>query len=79
MDFGGGIGTHALAASCLSNVEHVWFVDLNPQNRCFVEQRAKQLGVENQISIYRDLEKFLVLKRLDMEGPLIPPLLESFQ
>ena len=56
LDFGGGIGTHALAASCLSNVEHVWFVDLNPQNRSFVEQRAKQLGVENQISIYRDLE-----------------------
>ena len=56
LDFGGGIGTHALAASFLSNVEHVWFVDLNPQNRSFVEQRAKQLGVEDQISVHRDLE-----------------------
>ena len=56
LDFGGGIGTHALAASCLSDVEHVWFVDLNPQNRSFVEQRAKQLGVEDQISVHRDLE-----------------------
>ena len=56
LDFGGGIGTHALAASLLSDVEHVWFVDLNPQNRSFVEQRAKQLGVEDQISVHRDLE-----------------------
>ena len=56
LDFGGGIGTHALAASFLSDVEHIWFVDLNPQNRSFVEQRAKQLGIENQISVHRDLE-----------------------
>ena len=56
LDFGGGIGTHALAASSLSDVEHVWFVDLNPQNRSFVEQRAKQLGIEDMISVHRDLE-----------------------
>ena len=56
LDFGGGIGTHALAASSLSEVEHVWFVDLNPQNRSFVEQRAKQLGIGDQISVHRDLE-----------------------
>ena len=56
LDFGGGIGTHALAASFLSKVEHVWFVDLNPQNRSFVEQRAKQLSIEDQISVHRDLE-----------------------
>ncbi len=56
LDFGGGIGTHALAASFLSDVEHVWFVDLNPQNRSFVEQRARQLGLEDQISVHRDLD-----------------------
>ncbi len=56
LDFGGGIGTHALAATAMSCVEHVWFVDLNPQNRNFVQQRAKQLGVEDQISFYRDLD-----------------------
>ncbi len=55
LDFGGGIGTHALAASVLSNVEHVWFVDLNPQNRSFVEQRAKELALEDKISVHRDL------------------------
>ena len=56
LDFGGGIGTHALAASFLPDVEHVWFVDLNPQNRSFVEQRSKQLGIEEKISVNRDLE-----------------------
>ncbi len=56
LDFGGGIGTHALAAASLSDVEHVWFVDLNPQNRSFVEQRAQQLGIEGKISVHRDLE-----------------------
>ena len=56
LDFGGGIGTHALAASVLSNVEHVWFVDLNPQNRSFVEERANQLGIDEKISVHRDLE-----------------------
>ena len=40
----------------MPNVEHVWFVDLNPQNRSFVEQRARQLGIEDQISVLRDLE-----------------------
>tara|TARA_Y100001968_G_scaffold152734_1_gene139667 strand:+ start:137 stop:883 length:747 start_codon:yes stop_codon:yes gene_type:complete len=56
LDFGGGIGTHALAASFLQDVEHVWFVDLNPQNRSFVEHRSKELGVEKKISVFRDLE-----------------------
>ena len=62
LDFGGGIGTHSLAATELSKVEHVWFVDLNPQNRGFVEQRAKQLGVHDQISVHRDLESISNVK-----------------
>ena len=56
LDFGGGIGTHSLAASFLPNVEHVWFVDLNPQNRSFVEHRSRKLGIEKKISVFRDLE-----------------------
>ncbi len=36
LDFGGGIGTHALSAAALPQVDHVWFVDLNPHNRAFV-------------------------------------------
>ena len=55
LDFGGGIGTHALAAAALPVVEHVWFVDLNPQNRAFVEERATALGVNHKLSVHRDL------------------------
>ena len=40
LDFGGGIGTHALSAAALPEVDHVWFVDLNPHNQAFVQQRA---------------------------------------
>ena len=55
LDFGGGIGTHALSAAMLPAVDHVWFVDLNPHNRAFVQQRADALGLINKISVHRDL------------------------
>ena len=56
LDFGGGIGTHALAAAGLENVDHVWFVDLNPNNREFVMKRAHLLGIEKKISVHRGIE-----------------------
>ena len=37
LDFGGGIGTHALANAMSPEVEHVFFVDINQTNRNFVE------------------------------------------
>ncbi|MEX0589367.1 MAG: methyltransferase domain-containing protein [Cyanobium sp.] len=55
LDFGGGIGSHALAAAALPQVEQVWFVDLNPHNRAFVQARAAQLGLTAKLSCYRDL------------------------
>ena len=55
LDFGGGIGTHALAAAALPQVEHVWFVDLNPHNRQFLQARAAALGLEHRLSVHRDL------------------------
>lgn len=56
LDFGGGIGTHALAAAALPGVDRVWMVDLNPQHREFVSWRATQLGVADRISCHRDLQ-----------------------
>ena len=56
LDFGGGIGTHALSAAALPQVDHVWFVDLNPQNRAFVQRRAEILGLAPKLSVHRDLE-----------------------
>lgn len=55
LDFGGGIGTHALAAAALPQVDHVWFVDLNPHNRAFVAARAASLGLADRLSVHRAL------------------------
>ena len=55
LDFGGGIGTHALAAAALESVDRVHFVDLNPQNRAFVWSRAVALGLDQKMSVHRDL------------------------
>ncbi len=55
LDFGGGIGTHTLYAASLEEVDHVFFVDLNPKNRSFVELRSKMLGLEDKISFHRDI------------------------
>jgi SAM-dependent methyltransferase len=55
LDFGGGIGTHALAAAALEAVERVWYVDLNPRNRDFVASRARTLGLEDRLHCVRDL------------------------
>ncbi len=62
LDFGGGIGTHALMAAALNQVEHVWFVDLNPHNRNFVQFRANELGLANRISVHRDLDGIVDVK-----------------
>ncbi|MFO0105437.1 MAG: class I SAM-dependent methyltransferase [Cyanobium sp.] len=56
LDFGGGIGSHALAAAALPDVERVWFVDLNPHNRSFVESRAQVLGLGAKLACFRDLD-----------------------
>ena len=57
LDFGGGIGTHALANAMSSKVEHVFFVDINQTNRNFVEYRAKKLGVEKNLLFARQFKK----------------------
>ena len=56
LDFGGGIGTHALANAMSENVEHVFFVDINETNREFVKFRAKKLGLEKKISFHKSIE-----------------------
>ncbi len=65
LDFGGGIGTHALAAAALPQVERVWFVDLNPHNRAFVAERAARFGLSDSLQVCRDLEDPSLPERFD--------------
>ncbi len=62
LDFGGGIGTHALANAMSSKVEHVFFVDINKTNRIFVEYRAKKLGVENKVTFCKTIQETEISK-----------------
>lgn len=62
LDFGGGIGTHALANAMSSKVEHVFFVDINETNRRFVEYRAKELGVEKKLTFCKTIEDAQISK-----------------
>jgi SAM-dependent methyltransferase len=65
LDFGGGIGSHALAAAALPEVEQVWFVDLNPHNRAFVTARAASLGLATKLRCFRDLDDPALPKQFD--------------
>jgi len=78
LDFGGGIGTHALANAMSSKVKHVFFVDINETNRRFVEYRAKELGVEKKINFCKTIQdaqisKFDTIVCLDVLEHLADP------
>ena len=62
LDFGGGIGTHALANAMSSRVKHVFFVDINETNRKFVEYRSKELGVEQKITFCNTIKDAQISK-----------------
>jgi 2-polyprenyl-3-methyl-5-hydroxy-6-metoxy-1,4-benzoquinol methylase len=55
LDFGGGIGTHAIGAALCPEVEQVIYCDLNPISCNFVRYRAKQMGLEQKIICYQEL------------------------
>jgi SAM-dependent methyltransferase len=56
LDFGGGIGTHAIAAALCPEVSQVVYCDINPINNQFVKHRIEQLGLESKISCRLELE-----------------------
>ena len=62
LDFGGGIGTHALANAISSKVEHIFFVDINKTNRNFVEFRAEELGVGEKITLCETIKDAQISK-----------------
>lgn len=44
LDFGGGMGTHAIAAALCPKVTEVTYADLNTENCNFVRERSQKLG-----------------------------------
>ena len=62
LDFGGGIGTHALANAMSSKVKHVFFVDINQTNRNFVEFRAKKLGLDKKLTFCKTIQETEISK-----------------
>jgi len=78
LDFGGGIGTHALANAMSKKVKHVFFVDINETNRNFVAFRAKKLGVKKKITFCKTIKdaqisKFDTIVCLDVLEHLADP------
>jgi SAM-dependent methyltransferase len=55
LDFGGGIGTHAIGAALCPNVTEVHYADLNPTNCEFVRYRAAQLGLSDKLHVSTDI------------------------
>ncbi|WP_413160565.1 class I SAM-dependent methyltransferase [Capilliphycus salinus ALCB114379] len=55
LDFGGGIGTHAIAAALSPEVERVIYCDINPINQAFVSYRVEQLGLSDKVKIRSEI------------------------
>ena len=55
LDFGGGIGTHSIAATCCPEVKSVTYCDINPISRDFVQYRTQQLQVQDTLSCQSQL------------------------
>ncbi len=51
LDFGGGIGTHTLAAALCPQVEQVIYCDINPANRAFVAKRIEWMALGSKVTI----------------------------
>ncbi|MBO9998667.1 MAG: methyltransferase domain-containing protein [Cyanobacteria bacterium SID2] len=56
LDFGGGIGTHSIAAASCPEVTEVQYLDLNPVNCEFVLDRAQKLGLSDKLQVASTLE-----------------------
>ena len=49
LDFGGGIGTHSIAAALCPQVTEVVFCDINPLHQAFMQYRIEKLGLRDKI------------------------------
>jgi len=82
LDFGGGIGTHSIAAALSPNVREVIYCDINPVNRNFVEHRVRQLGLSHKLSCRAEIdaeESFDTVISLDVLEHLPDPSYQLMQ
>lgn len=56
LDFGGGLGTHTLAAAMLPAVTSVTYWDINPLHRRFLQYRVDKLGLAHKVRIPESLD-----------------------
>lgn len=76
LDFGGGIGTHSIAAALLPQVEKVIYCDINSRNLAFVKHRINQMGLEGKVyccSEIKDKEVFDTIICFDVLEHLSAP------
>ena len=57
LDFGGGIGTHTIAAALCPDIEQVYYCDINPVSIDFVKHRVKQMGLSKKIIFCEEMPK----------------------
>ncbi|MHC5717790.1 MAG: class I SAM-dependent methyltransferase [Nostoc sp.] len=85
LDFGGGIGTHALGAALCPQVEQVIYYDINPINRDFVQYRSEKMGLDKKITFALEMpakDKFDTILCFDVLEHLLDPsqqLLQFYQ
>ncbi|MEH2044118.1 class I SAM-dependent methyltransferase [Nostoc sp.] len=85
LDFGGGIGTHALGAALCPQVEQVIYYDINPINRDFVQYRTEKMGLDKKIVFALEMpakDKFDTILCFDVLEHLLDPsqqLLQFYQ
>ena len=76
LDFGGGIGTHSIAAALSPQVEKVTYCDINSRNLDFVNHRVSQIGLKNKVrccSEVKDKEVFDTIICFDVLEHLLVP------
>jgi 2-polyprenyl-3-methyl-5-hydroxy-6-metoxy-1,4-benzoquinol methylase len=76
LDFGGGIGTHTIAAALCPEVEQVVYCDINPINCDFVQYRAEQMGLSKKIICCSELsleQNFETILAFDVLEHLLNP------
>ncbi|HLO52016.1 MAG TPA: class I SAM-dependent methyltransferase [Kamptonema sp.] len=76
LDFGGGIGTHTIAAALSPKVEQVVYCDINPINCALVKYRLAAMGLTEKVQFCSEItseEEFDLIMSFDVMEHLPDP------